>query len=188
MPGGLLDVVWDADDAREVVAAPAGDDPQRRFGVRELAADLSDQAVAAHHDDRLAAARRPCAPPRGRARCSESGPAVVDAAVGQAPPAHASRSFRVRPPPADGLTRRRCVGSADMLVNLFAGAADPVGAVPAPRPTRAPRRRAWRNLLRALNPACRTGSPRPSWRRRRRFRPPGAPGRSRRRRAARSSA
>ncbi len=46
--------VGDAEHAGEVVAATAGDDPERRLGAGHRAADGADQAVAAHHDRQLA--------------------------------------------------------------------------------------------------------------------------------------
>ena len=47
-------LVGDAEHPREVVAAAAGDDPQRRVGAGQRAADRAEQAVAAHHDRHLA--------------------------------------------------------------------------------------------------------------------------------------
>ena len=57
-PGRFLDVIGNADHACEIVSAPAGDDAHRDAGVRELAADLPDEPVAAHHDHGLAALGR----------------------------------------------------------------------------------------------------------------------------------
>ena len=97
----------DAEHPREVVAPPAGDDPHRRVRSGEGAADLADQAVAAHHDGDLAASRRPPAPPRSRARGSavttvrKSSPARCAAARSTS-----GSSLPPRPPPEDGLTIR----------------------------------------------------------------------------------
>ena len=55
----LLGVVGDAEHAGEVVAAAAGDDPQRRLGAGHRAADRADQPVAAHHHRDLAGLDRP---------------------------------------------------------------------------------------------------------------------------------
>ena len=106
---------------------PPGMIPSADVRVRELAADLPDQAVAAHHDHGLPVLGCLSAPPRGRARCSGSGRARWSTPPSASAAWAWSRSFRVRPPPAEGLTRRRCVGSwlGHAAVNLFAGCGRP---------------------------------------------------------------
>ena len=98
-----LGVVGDAEHPGEVVAAAAGDDPQRRLGAGHRAADRADQAVAADHHRHLAGFDRPqrlldavlepwCAGP-GRRRGARRAPAR--------PAAAASACL---PPAEDGLT------------------------------------------------------------------------------------
>ncbi len=50
----LLGLVGDAEHAGEVVAAAAGDDPDRGVGAGQRPADGADQPVAAHHHRHLA--------------------------------------------------------------------------------------------------------------------------------------
>jgi hypothetical protein len=47
----------DAENAREIVAAAAGEDSHHAVGLRQCAPDLADEAVAAHHDRNVALLR-----------------------------------------------------------------------------------------------------------------------------------
>ena len=90
--------VGDAEHPGEVVAAAAGDDPQRRLGARHRAADRADQPVAAHHHRQLAAVDR----------AQRLLDAVLEALGAlrrgsrrgrrRAPPRPAAASFSARPP------------------------------------------------------------------------------------------
>ena len=148
--GGLLDVVGDAEDAREVVAAAAGDHSHGHPGVGELAAHLADEPVAAHHDHPLASLGRSSrlVPAVGEALRHHA--AEGDPAVARAPPRAMSSSLRVRPPPAEGLTSRTWGAPSTRAQSrgLERGvglAAHPVRARLGRRRLRAPRRRRFAN-------------------------------------------
>ena len=193
----LLGVVGDAEDAGEVVAAPAGDDPERRLGAGHRAADRADQPVAAHHHRHLAGLDRP-------QRLLDPVLEALGALHAEVDPARVERLLDPRQQlqrlaaGRGGVDQQRQRHSLDF--HRFAAYwTAPLSSPPRSRPTReaavaglaglAPARTRGARSLRAQQPSApiRAGCAGAARRRGSGARRGAAPGRSRRRRAARRS-